>query len=88
MIADLDICNKYLDELINHPVSEDEVRGGRCFYKWNENLPYDRSYEINTFKNCAVMDIVTAESHDIGEDIGENNEFRKISITCRSYCWW
>lgn len=42
---------------------------------------HDRSYEVNTFNNCAVMDIVTAESHDLADEpeedhgeVGEDNE--------------
>ena len=83
MIADLDICNKYLDELINHPVSEDEVRGGRCFYKWNENLPYDRSYEISIEKNpdkdFVILNLSDIQCHD-GEAFSQVGEFYEETI--------
>ena len=67
--------------LKTNPNGEQSGRSNRGYFPsdWKDRFgmpveEHDRSYEINTFKNCAVMDIVTAESHDIGEDIGENNE--------------
>ena len=41
MTADIRVVNEFLDSLILHPKTPDEVRGGESlYYDWDSSLPF------------------------------------------------
>lgn len=67
----LKIAGEYLDIITMHPKTPDEVKGGECFYKWDEALPYSSKKYAVTLEKAPGKDFVILNFADIQCHDGE-----------------
>ncbi len=85
MLSNERIKNEFLESLILHPKSPDELRKGESyFYEWNENLPfsseiYVSKIEKNPDKDFVILNFTDIQCHD-SEAYSEVGEFYEETI--------
>ncbi len=85
MLSDNRINNKFLESLILHPASPDELRNGDSyFYEWNKNLPYSSEIyasdiEKNSEKDFVILNLTDIQCHD-AEAYSEVGDFYEETI--------
>ena len=66
MTADIRVINEFLESLIEHPKTPDEVRhGDTLFYDWNEALPYSSDLYAAEIEKDPDRDFVILNFADI-----------------------
>lgn len=85
MIANLDVANKYLEQIIMHPVSPAEVEDReQCFYPWSESTRYSSEKYASQIEKCPDKDFVILNFADIqchdGEMFSHVGEFSEETM--------
>ncbi|MBE6999734.1 MAG: hypothetical protein E7428_06070 [Ruminococcaceae bacterium] len=85
MTADIRVVNEFLDSLILHPKTPDEVRGGESlYYDWSPSLPfsselYATEIEKTPGRDFVILNLADIQCHD-GEAFSQVGEFYEETI--------
>ena len=85
MITDFRVANEFLESLILHPKSPEEVRfGDTLFYDWNDTLPYSSEVyaaeiEKDPQRDFVILNFADIQCHD-GEAFSEVGEFAEETM--------
>ncbi len=84
MNADIRVVNEFLESILQHPKTPDELRCNDTFYKWDESLPYSSDFyaaevEKDPNKDFVILNFADIQCHD-GEAFSQVGEFYEETI--------